>query len=218
MVRIFPSLMSADQLNLAHEIKKLEPHCDGFHLDVMDNHFVPNLTMGPMTVNQIAQATQQQLFVHLMVDNPEQGIARLQLKANSIVSFHIESTNTPQPLIATIKQKGWLPGLALNPKTPVRTLYPHLDSLAVVLLMAVEPGFSGQEFLEIVLPKIDELLAYKKIKQSRFILAIDGGINTHNLRMLAQKGVELFCVGSALFGDQDSITALEQLYQAAQVD
>jgi ribulose-phosphate 3-epimerase len=215
MIKIFPSLMAANQLNLEHVVKALESYCDGFHLDIMDDHFVPNLSLSPDTVNQLAQLTNKQLSVHLMVERPEEIIASLNLKKNNVVAFHLESTQHPEKLIQEIKKRNLLVSIALRPKTPLSSLYPYLKKIDQVLIMTVEPGFSGQKIVPAVFKKIEELSNYKQVNGLFQPIAVDGGINKDTIKQLVNRGAEIFSVGSAIFGAKDPASALQELYDQA---
>jgi ribulose-phosphate 3-epimerase len=206
--------MAADQLNLEHEIKRFEVYCDGFHIDAMDFHFVPNLTFGITAINQIARATNKQLDVHLMVDEPEELFEQLHLRPKSIVTFHIESAEHPDRLIKKIKHKELLAGIAVSPQTSLAKVNTFLPDIDQVLMMGVEPGFSGQEFIPEVMTKIATIALVKKAKQLPFTIAVDGGITQKNIKELSIKGAQSFHVGSAVFEDEDPLTALEKLYDA----
>lgn len=213
--QIYPSLMSADLLNLEKVIKTLEPHCDGFHIDIMDNHFVPNLTWGPDLTNAIAKATKKPLLVHLMVEKPEDMITKFKLTPQSIISFHLEATQTPQVAISAIKKAGYMPSIAIKPKTPIKALYPWIDEgLPHILLMSVEPGFSGQAFIESSVDRLKELVAHKRELQKDVIISMDGGITKNNIGILHRLGAEQFAVASGIFGEPDAVAALKGLYQA----
>ena len=207
MVKIYPSLIGGNLLCIEQSIKQLEPYCDGFHLDVMDNHFVPNVTFGADMVNAIAQATNKQLWVHLMVDNPRNWCDTLRLAPGSIVSFHIEAAHDHQSITKCITEKKWIPSIAINPKTPVAKILSLLNSIDHVLVMSVEPGFSGQRFLESVLPKVREL---KKAKPT-ITIGMDGGINLENIAQIAAAGAQDLAIASGIFGSDDPVAALQAL-------
>jgi ribulose-phosphate 3-epimerase len=216
MAYIFPSLTAADQLNLHHDIKLLEPYCDGFHLDVMDNHFVPNITWGADTVNAIAQLTNRILWVHLMVDKPVDFLETLSLKEHSIITFHIETIGNNINIINRIREKNLVPSVAISPKTPVEEIFPLLDVVHHVTIMSVEPGFAGQQFLPSAIDKVDRLVGYRQTSGLKFEIALDGGINETNIAKLTQGGVDVFGVASAIFGKPDPIAALKNLQKLAQ--
>jgi len=211
MGTIYPSLISADLLNLEKTIKNLDPYCAGYHLDVMDNHFVPNLTWGPAFINAINKSTTKQIWVHLMVDDAESMIRSMQLKPGSTLSFHIETKQEKSKLIDHIKEKKWKPSIAVSPKTDISQTFPFLPLIDQVLIMSVEPGFSGQAFMPSVLDKVSTLVQYRNEHSLSFSIAMDGGISKDNIAQLAQLGVEEFAVATAVFGAKDSVNALQEL-------
>ncbi len=214
-MEILPSLISGDILNLEKTIKLLDSHCDGYHIDVMDDHFVPNLTWGPMFVNKIVQTTSLPIHAHLMVDNPASWVDRLKLRFDDIFIFHTESLVDFQEideLILDIKDKGLKVGIALNPQTDVNLIFNFLKDLDHVLLMSVEPGFSGQKFIPKVVEKIKPLIDKREELNQSFKIGIDGGIGKDNIRMLSEAGVDQFGVASAIFYRNDPVTALQDLY------
>lgn len=210
MVRIYPSLMAADPLNVENEIDLLESHCAGFHLDVMDNIFVPNISFDVNSVNAIAKRTKS-VWVHLMVQKPALFYDTLTLPIGSIVSFHIESEVDVFEFIKIIREKKHKASIAISPKTPILRLLPFLDYIDQVLLMSVEPGFSGQSFLESSLERITELVVHRKKQNAIFRIGIDGGINTTNIKTVVEKGVDDCAVASAIFQQQNHVVALQQL-------
>lgn len=211
MAYIFPSLTAADQLNLERDIKRLEPYCEGFHLDIMDNHFVPNITWGADTVNAIARITDRRLWVHLMVENPTAFLETLTLQSSSVVTFHIETIRENKNIVDRIREKKWEPGIAISPKTPVERIFPLLDLVHHVTLMSVEPGFAGQDFLPSSVTKVDLLTGFRQTSKLPITIAMDGGINAGNIADLARRGVNLFGVASAIFEKKDPVAALKEL-------
>jgi len=199
MTAIYPSLLAANPNAIDSLVKQLEPLCPGFHIDIMDHKFVPYTGISIEKTNFLAKITYRQLWVHLMVESPELYLSQLQLPPDSIVTFHIESINHPEQTIKTILEKKLLPGLAINPKTNVDEVFQYLDQLHQVLIMSVEPGTSGQSFLEKTLSKIDPLVGYRNTSGIKFKIAMDGGINTKNVTTLIQKGVDQFAIGSDIF-------------------
>ncbi len=210
MAEIFPSLISADLLCLREELITLEPYVTGFHLDVMDFHFVPNLTWGPAFINQIRTATKKQLWIHLMVDYPEDYFDRLILHEGDIVTLHIESPSLYDfnTLSSEISQRGWIPSVALNPLTPLEVL----DDLTIkhVLLMSVEPGFSGQQFIRDIVQKLKALHARRSQTGKAYTIALDGGINENNFEELVQHGATQLAIASALFSHPNRIAAIKK--------
>ena len=216
MIKLYPSLISANPLHLGAIIQALEPHCAGFHLDVMDNHFVPNLTFGANIVNELDAATEHPSWVHLMVERPEEWCDRLKLKEKSIVSFHIEATNNARNIVECLTEKKWIPSIAIKPQTSAAEVFTLLDIINHVLIMSVEPGFSGQRFIPNVMSKVQPLLDEAKKLNRSIMLGIDGGINRANIKMIAEAGIEDVAVASAIFSRDDVVKAIEELKRAAQ--
>lgn len=214
MTRIFPSLISANTLELKSQIELLEPHCDGFHIDIMDNQFVPNLTWGPLVVNPIAKLSKKPIWVHLMVADNLSLLKRFSLPASSIVSFHVEATNNLQEIIDYITQKDWIASLAIKPKTAFSTISTFLPRIKHVLIMSVEPGFSGQQFIESSIKKVQELTKLRKTHNYTFTIGIDGGVNQSNIKAAIAAGADDLAVASAVFAQNQPIAALAQLKQA----
>lgn len=217
-MKIYPSLMCADLLNLEKVISELDPHCDGFHIDVMDDHFVPNMTMGPDFVNAIAKVTRKPIQVHLMVDNPSVWVDRLNLRKNDTFIFHYEAYECFQPmkdLTEKIKEKGWKVGGAFNPKTKLDLIKPHLDLLDKVLMMSVNPGFAGQKFIPDVLAKTKKLIEFKKTQNAKYEVCLDGGICKDNIKAISDLGVDSVTVGGAIFYNKKPLEALKELYEIA---
>ncbi len=212
MIHIYPSLIGAPLLRLESVIKELDPFIDGYHLDIMDNHFVPNLTWGADFVHAIAQATSKQLWVHLMVDNPDQWVATLNLPHNSLCSIHIESNIDFSKSIKQIKEKKWQMSIAINPKTVPEKIFPLLEHCDQVLVMSVEPGFSGQSFLPETLAKVDVLVNYRQDHQLSYTMAMDGGIGLDTIEEVWKHGVNDVAVASGIFGQKDYVQAVKKLY------
>lgn len=224
MPQIYPSLISADLLNLQKQINELDAYVDGYHIDIMDFNFVPNLTWGPAFHNAIRAATQKPLHAHLMVCNPEKYIDRLVLTRQDFFSFHLERCPDTQSidyayaheLIEKVKDKGVNASVAIKPSTPIDALEPVIGQVNDVILMSVEPGFSGQTFMDITYGRLEELQELKKQKASPCTISIDGGINEDNIIKLAQQGADRFCVASAIFDKLKPADAVIMLRQLAQ--
>ena len=215
-MKIYPSLISANLLNLKSVLEMLDPNCDGYHLDVMDNHFVPNLTWGAGFINRIAQATSKQLDIHLMVDNPMTWLSTLNLRTHDMITFHIEAVQNSddiKSLLYNIHEAKLNAGIALNPATSIEEVYPHLINLDHVLLMSVNPGFSGQTFIPSVITKIQPLASQRTTTQKSFSIGMDGGIGLDNITALAQHGIDYVCAASAIFANHNPVEALKNLYQ-----
>jgi ribulose-phosphate 3-epimerase len=205
--------MAADQLNMQKEIKTLEPYCDGFHIDIMDDHFVPNLTWGIDFIDAVNRATAKPLWVQLMVEHTARWVEKISLNANSILTFHIESSKEIRTLVNIIKKKNIIPSIAVNPKTPVERIFPFLDVIHHVVIMSVSPGFSGQPFLPEVEKKVEELLGYCSGAGIKITVGMDGGISEKNIARLAKLGVEDFAIGSAIFKKSDRVGVIKALYE-----
>lgn len=216
MPAIYPSLIAADQLNLQQAVLLLQAQCQGFHCDVMDNHFVPNLTWGAPTIRALNTLTTKPLWVHLMVDNPYQMLDALELKPNSLVSFHLESTNDAGRVIDRIREKKWRPSLAISPKTQPESTFAFLPAIDQVLVMSVEPGAGGQPFLPSALHKIEKLVAKRAELGLNFTIGVDGGITAQNIGAICHAGGQDLVVGTAVFGTKDPIAALANLYERCQ--
>lgn len=215
MAVIYPSLMSADQLHLGNEIRNLEPHVVGFHIDVMDYHFAPNLTFGLHTINQISAFTMKQLWLHMMLENPTHPIEHLTLPAQTIYSFHIESNFMKDDILHKLKEKKWLPSIAINPKTNVAQLFEILDHrFYQVLIMSVEPGFSGQDFIPETIDKIKALQTFRMEHNLPFVIGLDGGIKKSVMDIVFKYGIQDIATASAIFGDKDRIRGLNSLIEA----
>lgn len=216
MARIYPSLIDADPCNLQSVIEELDPHVDGFHIDVMDNHFVPNLAFGPHTVNRIAKIAKNPLWIHLMVDNPMDWDSLLFLPHGSLVSFHFEAEVEIPRFIKQLKEKNYKASLVINPKTPVEEIFPILNALDQILIMSVEPGFSGQPFFKESIDKCDKIAAYRQTSNLDFRIGMDGSIGLENIGILKEKGTDDFAIAAAIFRKPDHIAALQELNKLAQ--
>ncbi|HEV2600684.1 MAG TPA: ribulose-phosphate 3-epimerase [Candidatus Babeliales bacterium] len=212
MKSIFPSLISSDLLNLESTITALDPHCAGYHIDIMDNHFVPNLTWGTQFLNAIARKTSKQIWAHLMVENPESLLETMTIPTGSIVSIHIETKKEIIQAIKSIRGNNWRPSITINPKTDIAACFQLLDEqVDHILIMSVEPGHSGQNFLPITLQKLETLATYRAQHNLSFTIAIDGGINETNIQQLAQHGADDFAIASGIFASENPINQLTKL-------
>ena len=211
---IYPSLISSDLLNIKTTINTLDQHCNGYHLDIMDNHFVPNLTWGPMFINAIRNATKLPLHIHAMVTDPEAWLKTLKLNSSDTFIFHYESIdqNNHKKLVENIHQHHWKAGIAIKPSTSVEYLFDILAYTDMVLLMSVEPGFSGQTFIPETIKKIAPLIHMKQHNNFNFTIGMDGGINTTNIATLATQNINNVAVASAIFDHQNPVTSLKELY------
>ncbi len=200
MIKIAASILNADFGNLDHEIKRAEEAgAQLLHLDIMDGHFVPNLTLGPQVVKSLRPHTRLPFETHLMVTNPEKFSTPFINAGSNLILFHIETVPRPKKLLKEIKTSGVKAGLVVNPPTPVETLLPYLDSIDQVLVMSVNPGFGGQEFIPGALDKIATLDAERRKRGLRFEIEVDGGINLKTGALCRKAGVDILVVGTYLF-------------------
>ena len=208
MVKIAPSLLAANFANLSQEVKRMESAgADLFHVDIMDGHFVPNLTIGPMVVRAIRESTSLSLDVHLMIKEPERFVEPFAKAGSNGLTVHIEACGKQTPaLLQKIKALGLRAGLALNPDTPLTKAVPFLSQVDMVLLMTVHPGFGGQSFISSVLPKIAELRTLFKGD-----IEVDGGINAQTARQAVEKGANVLVAGTYLFRAPDPKEAILSL-------
>jgi ribulose-phosphate 3-epimerase len=210
--RIAPSILSADFARLGEEVRAVESAgADLLHFDVMDNHYVPNLTVGPLVCAALKPLVRMPIDVHLMVKPVDRIIPEFAKAGASIISFHPEASEHVDRTIALIKEQGCKAGLVLNPATPLDCLDYTLDKLDLVLLMSVNPGFGGQQFIRAVLPKIAEVR--RRIDQlGRDIwLEVDGGVKVDNIGEIAKAGADTFVAGSAIFGSKDYAATLRDM-------
>ena len=201
MKEIAPSILSADFCNLGEQLNVLKKEGMRFvHIDVMDGHFVPNLTVGPLICNSIRkQFSDLELDVHLMIENPSFYIDAFAESKPYIIYFHLEAENHADRLINYIKSRGVRAGISINPATPVSLLEHVLPILDGILIMSVNPGFGGQKFIPYTLNKIKLLNNIRKAQGYNYFIAIDGGVNPENIKEISEKGCNLFVAGSSVF-------------------
>lgn len=197
-IKIYPSVLNCDQMHFADQLNAIDS-ADGVHLDIMDNHFVPNLTCGLPTAQAVVKSTTLPVDAHLMIDNPDRWAPEYAKAGCSIVSFHFEAAKAPLRTAEAIRELGAKPGIALNPATPVSVLADILPRFDQVLLMSVEPGFGGQGFIPEVYPKIKRLR--KMIEEARLStdIEVDGGISDKNIAKVVEAGANVIVAGSFVF-------------------
>lgn len=209
---VAPSILSADFGKLREEIVSIcEAGCDLVHVDVMDGHFVPNLTIGPVVVSAVAKATTKPLDIHLMVENNTFFVDLFAPLKPKYISFHIEEEKHPHRLIQKIRDLGISPAIVLNPHTPPSHIEYLLEDLDMVLLMSVNPGFGGQKFIPSVLEKAPILKEMILKRNAKTLIEVDGGVNNQNIHALANAGVDIVVAGNYVFGSNDYKHAIDAL-------
>jgi ribulose-phosphate 3-epimerase len=209
MVKIAPSILSADFAKLGEEINAVEKAgADYIHIDVMDGHFVPNITIGPLIVNAIRPITTLPLDVHLMIENPDQYIEAFAKAGADYITVHVEACRHLHRTIHYIKSFGVKAGVVLNPATPVETIQHIIADIDMVLLMSVNPGFGGQKFIPEVLPKIRKVKKMADDKGLDLEIEIDGGVNPETAKMCIEAGANVLVAGSAIYNEDDYAKAI----------
>jgi len=212
MKRIAPSILSADFSRLGEEVKAVEAcGVDLIHCDVMDGHFVPNITIGPMVIKALRRTTELPLDVHLMIEKPERYIKEFIEAGSNMLTIHIEATTHLQRHIQHIKEQGIKAGVSLNPSTPLDDLDFILSEVDFILIMTVNPGFGGQKFLRSMLPKIRRLREMIDQRHLSVEIEVDGGIGVDNIKDVAQAGAEIFVAGQAIFGSGDYRKTIKEM-------
>jgi ribulose-phosphate 3-epimerase len=210
-----PSILSADFGRLADEIAAAERGGAGLiHVDVMDGHFVPNITVGAPVVKAVRKATALPIDVHLMIENADRYVDSFVDAGASWVSVHVEALPHLQRTVARLRERGARPGVAVNPATPLSSLEEILPELAYVLVMSVNPGFGGQKFIPASLDKVRRLRSQLRARGLTTLIEVDGGVDTGNIRALAEAGAEVMVAGSAVFGGGDPEGAARGLIEA----
>ncbi len=215
-MKISPSILSADFTVLGRQLSEIEAAgADYVHVDVMDGHFVPNITIGPFVVEAVRRATALPLDVHLMIEEPEKYISDFAKAGSDIITVHVEATRHLHKVVQSIKDHGKKAGVSINPATPVNTLEDIISDADLILIMSVNPGWSGQGFIESSLKKIEAVRRMIDATGRSVELEVDGGIKTSNIRQAALAGADVFVSGSGVFGTKDYKATIEAMKKEA---
>ncbi len=211
-IKVSPSILSADYASLKSEIEKVKNGgADMLHVDVMDGHFVPNISIGPPVVKSIRKATDMFLDCHLMISNPYDYIDSFANSGADLIAFHVESNSDVEETIEKITSADVLPALVVKPGTPAESVFPYLSKIAMVLVMTVEPGFGGQSFMENMLPKIKAIREKANEINPELMIQVDGGIVPETAKKCVDAGADVLVSGSYIFGASDTECAISSL-------
>ncbi|SDJ16010.1 ribulose-phosphate 3-epimerase [Alteribacillus bidgolensis] len=212
MTKIAPSILSANFARLEEEIKDVERGgADYIHVDVMDGHFVPNITIGPLIVEAIRPVTNLPLDVHLMIENPNQYIETFSKAGADLLTVHVEACNHLHRTVQQIKSEGMRVGVALNPHTPISMIEHVIEDVDLVLLMTVNPGFGGQSFIHSVLSKIKQVSSIVEKRELEVEIEVDGGVNPETAKLCIEAGANVLVAGSAIYNQTDRSQAIEKI-------
>lgn len=215
MIKIAPSILAADFAKLGQEVKEVEAAgAELIHIDVMDGHFVPNISFGAIALEAIRPLSKLPMDVHLMIENPDQYIEQFAKAGADYITVHVEACRHLHRTIQLIRSFGVKPGVVLNPHTPIETIQHILEDVDMVLFMTVNPGFGGQKFIESVVPKVEALSKIIKERGLNIEIEIDGGINAETIVPCAKAGATVFVAGSAIYSKEDRAQALQEIKQA----
>lgn len=215
MIKIAPSILAADFAKLGQEVKEVEAAgAELIHIDVMDGHFVPNISFGAIALEAIRPLSKLPMDVHLMIENPDQYIEQFAKSGADYITVHVEACRHLHRTIQLIRSFGVKPGVVLNPHTPIEAIQHILEDVDMVLFMTVNPGFGGQKFIQSVVPKVAALSKIIKERGLSIDIEIDGGINAETIVPCAKAGATIFVAGSAIYGKEDRAKALQEIKQA----
>jgi len=218
VILIAPSILSADGSRLHEEIAAVEKAgADWIHIDVMDGHFVPNITMGQAIISAIRKTTKLPFDVHLMIENPESYIESFAAAGADIITVHVEAASHLHRTIDMIKKAGKKAGLSLNPATPLTQIEEILSDIDLLLIMSVNPGFGGQQFIKTTLPKIVKARKMLNTLPNKPLLEVDGGVNLKNIGTIAKAGADVLVAGASIFGTDDYQKTIPALRTATKV-
>jgi ribulose-phosphate 3-epimerase len=216
-VRIAPSVISADFGNLKDDLRRLEEAgADLLHVDIMDGHFVPNITFGPDIVKKIKSLTSLPLDVHLMISHPRQYVVKFVEAGADNLTFHIESEDTPSTTISEIVSFDCRVGLSVKPKTPLSAVRDHLSQIDRLLIMTVEPGFGGQKFMPDMMPKVEQAVKWRAEGKYDYDIEVDGGLDPYTIVPAVQAGAEVIVAGTAVFKNPDLKESIQGLRNAVE--
>lgn len=217
MIKIAPSILAADFSKLAEEVIEVEKAgAELIHIDVMDGHFVPNITLGPVVVEALRPVTKLPLDVHLMIENPDAYIEQFAKAGADYITVHVEACRHLHRTLQFIRSTGVKSGVVLNPHTPVETILHVLDEVDLVLFMTVNPGFGGQKFIHSVLPKVKQLSTIIKERNLSIEIEIDGGVDEQTIGPCVEAGATILVAGSAIYGKEDRAEALQRIKTAGE--
>jgi len=211
-MKVAPSMLSSNFALMGEETEKIEKAgADLIHLDVMDGHFVPNLTIGPGIIKALRPYTKLPFDVHLMISDPLSYIDAFADAGADIITFHLEADSDPDETIEKIKSRGILPGIVIKPKTPAEAVFPYLDKVYMVLVMTVEPGFGGQSFMSDMMPKVAAIKEEIRKRSSEVLIEVDGGITADTASVAAKAGADICVSGTGVFKAPDPAKAISYM-------